>query len=288
MAIAKSFHRVFQVAVLILLLAVAVAAPSAAAEPAMPAEEAITSALSEAYQEHQQQLERHAEQLASPESVTQREHSKQAFADFGAAEAEALMRSIFGSVLESFNHDPARFLSDAKVDRVSEGGATVTSEGDTQLLETNIPVQAEEENGELGTVDLDLARSTEGWEPENPLVDMTIGNSADEGIELGDEGLTVTQAGADQAVARPLGDKNLFFSEVDAGTDTDLVVAPVSSGVELLDLLRSSDSPESLSFHFDLPAGTAPPKWSTPTATPPPGSRNPGLWTHRKPRCRWR
>jgi Ca2+-binding RTX toxin-like protein len=255
MAIAKALRRVLlQVVAPTLFLAVAVAAPGAVAEPAIPAEDAITSALSEAYQEHQQQLQRHAEQLASPESVTQRETSKQAFGDFGSAEAEALLRSVFGSVLENLNQDPARFLSDAKVDRVSEGGATVTSEGDAQLLETNIPVQAEEENGELGTVNLDLAESTEGWAPENPLVDLTIGNSADEGIELGDEGLTVTQTGADQAVAKPLGDKNLFFSEVDAGTDTDLVVAPVSSGVELLDLLRSSDSPESLRFHFDLPA----------------------------------
>jgi Ca2+-binding RTX toxin-like protein len=256
MAIAKALRRVLQVAASTLVIAAAVAAPGAVAEPAIPAEDAITSALSEAYQEHQQQLQRHAEQLASPESVTQRETSKQAFGDFGSAEAEALLRSVFGAVLENLNQDPARFLSDAKVDRVSEGGATVMSEGDAQLLETNIPVQAEEENGELGTVNLDLAESTEGWAPENPLVDLTIGNSADEGIELGDEGLTVTQTGADQAVAKPLGDKNLFFSEVDAGTDTDLVVAPVSSGVELLDLLRSSDSPESLRFHFDLPAGS--------------------------------
>jgi Ca2+-binding RTX toxin-like protein len=256
MAIAKSFHRVFQVAASTLFLAVAAAAPSAVAEPAMPAEEAITSALSEAYQEHQQQLQLRAEQLASPESVTQRERSKQAFGDFGAADAEALLRSVFGSVLESLNQDPARFLSDAKVDSVGEDGAMVTSEGDTQLLETNIPVQAEEEGGEIGTVDLTLAQSPEGWEPENPLIALTIGNSADEGIELGHEGLTVTQAGADQAVAKPLGDKNLFFSEVDAGTDTDLVVAPVSRGVELFDLLRTSHSPESLSFHFDLPPGS--------------------------------
>lgn len=255
MAIAKCC-RVLQVAASTMLIALAVAAPSAVAEPALPAEEAITSALSEAYQEHQQQQQLRAVQLASSESVTQRERSRQAFGDLGAADAEALLRSVFGSVLESLNQDPARFLSDAKVGSVGEDGATVTSEGDTQLLETNIPVQAEEEGGALGPVDLDLAQGAEGWEPENPLVDLTIGHSADEGIEIGDEGLTVTQAGADQAVAKPFGDKNLFFSEVDAGTDTDLVVAPVSTGVEIFDLLRSSDSPETLRFRFDLPAGS--------------------------------
>jgi Ca2+-binding RTX toxin-like protein len=254
---AESLGRLLRVAVLTLFLSLAAAAPSAVAEPPLPAEEAITSSLAQAYQEHQQQLQLHAEQLASPESVAERERSKQAYADLGKADAEGLLRSVFGPILDSLDRDPARFLSDAKVDKVAgEGAATVTSEGDTQLLETSIPVQVEDASGEVGKVDLALVETGGAWEPENPLVELAIGDSADEGVELGDEGLTITQVGADETAARPLGDKNLFFPEVDAGTDIDQIVAPVSSGVEIFDLLRSADSPESLRFHLDLPAGS--------------------------------
>lgn len=257
MVVAGSFGRVLRVAALTMLVSVSVAVPSAVAEPALPDEGAITSALTEGYEAHQQEQQRHEELLADPESVAQRENSKQAYADFGPAEAEALLRSVFGSVLDSLNQDPARFLSDAKVDYVAEeGAATVTSEGDTQLLETSIPIQVEEENGELGKVDLTLSEGSEGWEPENPLVELAVGDTADEGVELGDEGLTITQVGAEEAAAQPLGDKNLFFPEIDEGTDTDLVVSPVSSGVEMFDLLRSADSPETLRFHLDLPQGS--------------------------------
>ena len=119
-----------------------------------------------------------------------------------------------------------------------------------------MPVEAENEEGELSKVDLSLEKTQEGWIPVNPLVEVTVGESASEGVEIGDEGLTVTQAGAEEnSTAEPLGDKNLWFSEVEEGSDTDLLVSPTSMGVELFDMLRSADSPETLHFHVDLPEG---------------------------------
>jgi len=261
----------FWVLAFVSLLAFCVTAPGAAfsadeATPApvpessslpLPEEAAFTDALAEAFQAHQQDLAQRAAELAAPEAVAARAASQTAYAEFGRGEAEELLRSAFGPVLEELNRDPARFLSDATVERAAgEEGAIVTSDGETQLLETNVSLQAEEEDGGLGQVDVTLAPSAEGWEPANPLVDVEIGRSAEEGIEIGDEGLTVTQAGAEDAVATPLGDKSLFFPEVAPGSDTDQVVAPVSGGVEIFNLLRSVDSPESLRFQFDLPAGS--------------------------------
>jgi Ca2+-binding RTX toxin-like protein len=254
------------------LLGVCVIAPavafSAEEEPApapaeagsslpVPDETAVSETLAEALQAHRQQLAQRAEALAAPDAVAARQASQQAYANLDRAGAEELLRSVFGPVLEELNQDPARFLSDATVERVAgDEGAVVTSEGETQLLETNVPVQAEEAGGELGQIDVTLAPSAEGWEPENPLVELEIGRSAEEGIEVGDEGLTVTQAGAGEAVATPLGDKSLFYSEVTAGEDMDQVVAPISGGVEIFNLLRSVDSPESLRFSLELPAGS--------------------------------
>lgn len=223
----------------------------------LPDEAAISDTLGESFQAHQQQLAQRAQELATPAAVAERERSRQAYAELDRAGAEELLRSVFGSVLEELDADPARFLSDATVERVAgDEGATVTVDGDTQLLETSVPVQAEDEDGALGQLDVTLAPGVEGWEPENPLVDLEIGRSVEEGIEIGDEGLTVTQTGAEDAVATPLGDKSLFFPEVTAGSDTDQIVAPVSGGVEIFDLLRSADSPESLRFRLDLPAGS--------------------------------
>jgi Ca2+-binding RTX toxin-like protein len=222
----------------------------------LPDEAAINGALDDSLQAHEEELRRREEQLASAASVAEREDSQRAYADLGPDAAEDLFRSVFGPMLEQLDRDPARFLSDAKIERVAGAeGATVTSKGETQLLETSVPVRAEEEDGNLAKVDVTLSPGSEGWEAENPLVDLAIGNSAEEGIEVGDEGLTITQEGAEGATAVPLGDKDLFFPEVTEGADADMIVSPISSGVEIFNLLRSVDSPEALRFELDLPEG---------------------------------
>jgi YD repeat-containing protein len=206
------------------------------------------------YFEEQEAAEEEA--LEAPAAVQEREASRHAYEGLSAQQAEELLTTHFGAVLASLNRDPSRWLSNATLERpLGEGAANVTSEGDTQLLESSLPVQAENEAGALEKVDLSLEKTNEGWEPANPLVEVEIGASVEEGIEVGGEGVTITQAGAEESTARPLGDKNVFFGEVEEGSDTDLLVSPVSGGVELFDLLRSADSPQTLRFHLDLPAG---------------------------------
>ncbi|HEV2790501.1 MAG TPA: hypothetical protein VGV69_04300, partial [Solirubrobacterales bacterium] len=203
--------------------------------------------------------EREAEEreaLEAPAAVQEREASRHAYEGLSTVEAKQLLTTHFADVLGSLNRDPSRWLSDATLERpLGKTAADVTSEGDTQLLESSLPVQAENEEGELEKVDLSLEETAAGWEPANPLVEVEIGAEVEEGVEVGDEGVTITQVGAEESAARPLGDKNVFFGEVEEGTDTDLLVSPVSGGVELFDLLRSVDSPETLRFHIDVPQG---------------------------------
>jgi YD repeat-containing protein len=230
-------------------------APTEAAEPLAP----DAADISEAFERVRRQEEAREEELEEPRFVAEREASRTEYADATPAEVEELLRAKFGETLAEMNLDPARFLSNAELDRpLGESAGVVTKEGQTSLMEGPIPVEAENEAGELEKVDLSLEASPEGFEPENPIVDTTIGATAEEGVELGgEEGLEVTQAGADDSSGRAFGDKNILFPEVDEGSETDLLVSPTASGVELSDLLRSVDSPDTLRFHLSLPAGAS-------------------------------
>ncbi len=212
-----------------------------------------TEAEMEATLQHFEEKEEEAQAgLETPQAAAERNASKTAYEGVSTAEAEQLLRSDFGRTLETLNSDPARFLSDAELDRTfDEYAAQVTSEGETTVMEGAMPVEAGEGSSQ-GKVDLGLEESAEGWEPENPLVPVTIGKTAEEGVEVG-ERITVTQVGGEEVEGNEFGDKNVFFGEVE--TDTDQLVAPTARGVELFDLLRSAASPGTLRFRVGMPAG---------------------------------
>ena len=231
------------------------APPGAQVEAETPAVPEVAGVF-KSYEALREREEEREEELAGPPFVEEREKSQHAYEGLSASEAEKLLTSKFGDLLDKLNSDPARFLSDAKLNRsYGEGAATVTSEGRTELMEGPMPVVAENDEGELRKVDLSLEQTAEGFEPQNPLVETVIGASASEGVELGGGGLEVSQVGAEEVAGAELGDKNVFFGEVDAGSDTDLLVSPTSGGVEFSDMLRSINSPETLRFSLDLPEG---------------------------------
>lgn len=198
--------------------------------------------------------------LQSPEAVLQRERSRYAFADLGPAEARQLLLERFSEQLERLDKDPARFLSDANLLRPMGGAetvATVSSQGDGTLLDAGIPVRAEDEGGDLAKVDLSLEATSEGFEPVNPLTDLSIPEEAAEPIEIGDGGLAVSSAAASpESEAQLLGGEDVFYPDAHgAGADADRLVAPIAGGVEIFDLLRSADSPETFRYALELPAG---------------------------------
>lgn len=205
--------------------------------------------------EFEQEEAERKEWLAGPEAVRQREESWRAYGDLSPAESEGLLRSVFARQLAALNADPSRSLSDSQLVRPLPGGsdAVVREGGEGALLDSSVPVRVENEAGELAKVDLSLRATPEGYETVNAHSDLRLPLSADEEIGVGGEGFTISQAGAGERPARRFGDKNLFYPEV--LPDTDLLVAGISSGVELFNLLRSKRSPESLRFNLDLPEG---------------------------------
>ena len=197
------------------------------------------------------------EWLESPAAVSEREASQEAYAGIPASQAEQLLSTQFVAQLQGLSAEPARFLSEATIDHtVGETSAVVTSKGHKQLLEGTQPVRTVDAEGNLAKVDLSLEETSNGYEPANPLVEVAIPNSAGEGVDVGNEGLQITQAGAEEGgAARSFGEAEVFYPEV--RPDTDLLVAPISTGVELFDQLRSVNSPETLRFHVQFPSGAS-------------------------------
>jgi len=193
--------------------------------------------------------------LASPGAVREREESRLAFADLDTTGAEDLLRAVFTEQLAQLNQDPARFLSDAQLVSVGDAtSATVKDDGEGLVMESSLPVRAEDEEGDLSKVDLSLEETASGYATENALVEVQIPDSADQPVEVGDEGIAIKLAGADEeSVTRPFGDENRLAFEV--LPDTDMLVSPIATGVEIFNILRSENSPETLHFQVGMPAG---------------------------------
>jgi sugar lactone lactonase YvrE len=195
-------------------------------------------------------------ELESPQAAQERSESRHAFASMSGDEAEQLLRSKFTEEIEALNSDPARFLSDATFDQALEGGmaALVTSEDGAELLDAGIPVKAVDEEGAKSKLDLTLEDAGDEYLPDNPLIDVRLPGYADKSIHIGEDlGVrTTTEAGS---VGQLLGDKNVFYPEVQ--TSTDLLASPIAEGLELSDQLRSVESPEALRFELQLPSGAS-------------------------------
>ena len=251
----------------VLLLAIS-AVPVLAAEPApapeeiaapptpadfdpseLPGEADIQAALEEA----ERQEEAREIWLESSGARQEREDSRLAFADLDGSSSRALLSSVFAEQLRQLNEDPARVLSDAELLRSGEGFATIKDKGNGSLLESSLPARTENEKGELRKVDVSLQETAEGYETENGLVDLVIPASTGEPIEVGDEGVSIKLAGAEEQLAQPFGDENLFAPEV--LPDTDMLVSPISTGAEIFNVLRSEHSPETFRFQIGVPYG---------------------------------
>jgi len=229
--------------------------------PPTPEEEEIAAAqvpgpeeVSKAIGEYERKEREHEAWLASPEATLQREHSRRAYTGLSATETQGLLRRAFPRELEALNNDPSRYLSDAHlVATLGASGAVVKSEGEAALLETTVPLRTEDEEGKLAKVDLSLEATVGGFETANAVSNVRLPGVADKGIEVGEEGVEISQQGAAASGAQHFGDKNLFYPSV--LPDTDLMASATSFGAELYDLLRSEESPEDLRFHIAVPDG---------------------------------
>jgi len=219
---------------------------------ARPAEEARVEAAAAA-------VARRA-RIGSAAARAERRRSVSAFGGLGAASALRLTQQQFGRDLEAVSTTPADSLAadrvlgfeDDHTARVDVPGAK-----EHQLaISTVQPFRVRDDAGRKALVDLDLQPTDGGFAPANPIVDVTLPSASDGELTVGgDLSLTASLPGGTAATARRIGDSSLFYPE--AGTDTDLVAAPTSTGLETFFTLRSAQSPETAALTFDLPKGAS-------------------------------
>jgi YD repeat-containing protein len=227
----------------------------AAEEGSLPGEEAsLEEAAASEEPGDLPQLQRE-EVLESPQASAEREDSEYAYAALSPEQEGGLLQEQFAPLLEAIDADPARVLGEVTLGEVySPTEALVTVEGQTVLLESEVPLRTPEEDGDLSKVDLGLEPTPTGFEPANPIVDLELPGNAQEPIRIGDEGLAITPVGTTAAPAVPLGEEDLLLPS--AREDTSLLLSPIAGGLELSAMLASRNSPQQLAFEVSLPAGT--------------------------------
>jgi tripartite motif-containing protein 71 len=243
-----------------LLLCVS-AAPVLADPPAEGAEEPPSTAEAPApapsaseLAEFEREESENAEWLSSPEAEHERESSRDAYASLSTGEAQSLLTETFTEQLAALNADPARFLSELKIEEpLGTYGALVSvGEGESAIVESSVPVESDLGGEGKEPVDLSLEPSGTGFVPQNPLSEVELPGSAEESIQL-QNGVGVELPASNDHAAETLGDKNLFIPETETATDT--LIAPTAGGVEVFEQLRSAESPEQFRFPFSLPQG---------------------------------
>jgi Ca2+-binding RTX toxin-like protein len=237
-----------------LVLAVPVAFGAEDSGPETPAAESAPAPTPAELAPIEKEEREYAEWLESPAAERQRENSETAYTDLTSGEARSLLSETFAEELEGLNGDPGRILSTLEVEKpLGTYSALVKApDGSSAILNSSTPLQSDIGGEGNQQVDLTLEPSGQGFVPANPLEEVELPGSAAEPIQL-EGGIQIKlPANADPAAER-LGSMNLFYPET--AMDTDTLVAPRASGVEVFEQLRSPQSPEVLRFDLSLPEG---------------------------------
>jgi hypothetical protein len=152
--------------------------------------------------------------------------------------------SRIASILERDGND----LEAARADLAALDRGT----GTTKLLSSTLPIRTNSD-GAQAPVDLSLEAQGNGYAPDNPLVDLTLPGDLSDEVAVGDQGIKIDFGGGESSNANQIGGDNLFYA--DAAPATDVVLAPISPGLETFYQLRASESPDHLRMEFTLPAG---------------------------------
>jgi predicted secreted protein len=165
-------------------------------------------------------------------------------------QSPAALKDEVQQILEQDQGDPAAARTDLNDLLAQQNSGTPKLVSSTQAL------RAPDQGGQQAPVDLSLDSQAAGYVPANPLVDLTLPNNLNNDVTVGDQGLKVDVGATQSSTADPItGGENLFYAE--AATDTDVVLAPISVGVETFYQLRSPQSPEHFEMSFTLPAGAS-------------------------------
>jgi Matrixin len=192
----------------------------------------------------------------TPEARQNRTVSRTSYRDLSAAEALTVGRERLPEIVLADRLDPVRLKPGQRIARFLGDFAARLDNGPgepTTVLQSTMPIAAENERGEKAPIDLRLADTGRGFAPANPLDETRLGDTAASALSLEDAGVSMNVPGA-PAPGLEVKDK-LFYANVGTGADTDLVLQPTPGGTQASFILRSEDSPETLQMELDVPEG---------------------------------
>lgn len=174
----------------------------------------------------------------------------------GRAEAEELFSSVFPAALQI----PSGILGHLEVEKYTSDFTAVVAPsqspvegGQPGLLISSVPLRTEAEDGSEEAVDLSLEHEGGALQAQNPVVEVEMPASLDEGISLPESGVTVSLANAPERSPSSLQGTTAFYPNIAA--DTDLSVSPTPTGFETFLDLRSPDSPLTQTLELSIPKG---------------------------------
>jgi RHS repeat-associated protein len=245
------------------LLAIAVLAVSTASVAAPPAGRDPDYRLDkrqefvDAMERARGRLERQQDRRDTPEARAARDRSRHEFANASGERALDIARSSFEDELLTPPWEKLETRPNEKLRYTGRHSAVVEPEDEDAVrtvAESSVPLQAEDEDGKLAPVSLDLMPEEGGraLEAENPITPVEISTDVSEGARLEESGIGFAPAGAEQSDAQVIADK-VFFANT--ARDTDSWLVPNAAGVQAFAQLRSEDSPTELVYRFELPEG---------------------------------
>lgn len=207
----------------------------------------------------QQALDAAQAQHSSPAAAAARVRSRSAFAHLGAARAAQVARTAFPAlVAQPAGASPtlppgthiARYIS-------AEAAQLQLPAGKHGVLTANAPIAAQTGPGQYAPVDLGLRDDGSGYTPARAGVAVHIPKALGEGVQAPSSGVTLTavDGGGAPLSGAPGALDGASVLYANTQTDTDTLVKPTTSGVDLAALLRSPASPRQLYYRLGVPQG---------------------------------
>lgn len=180
--------------------------------------------------------------------------SRSRFDDLNRGQALEAAKAVFGIDRPAWE-PPTLRLGEHLLDYVDDDVMRIErSDGQVALIESSLPLWAEDELGNNERVSVALVENGDDYQPENPLTDSTISKQPSEGFELTAQNVRVRPIGLSRESAPILVGDKVFFANV--LEDTDWIVTPLPLGVEASWQLRSPEAPSALNLRIDSPANS--------------------------------
>jgi hypothetical protein len=192
--------------------------------------------------------------LASPEAVAEREASRTEFVGLGREASVALAEKDFG--IDHPSWSPPEGESGGRITQyVGENSAIETlPNGKRVVLASTVPLRSSVGSGQNAPTSLVLQDRGESYQPENPLVPVSISKDAGAGASF-PLGITVAPVEAATPESPELVGNSVVYPNT--ASDTDFMVEPLPRGIEASWQLRSPNSPQANSLVFTLPEGAS-------------------------------